>query len=115
MIEEDCGWGLINPQGQVVAIEKDAIRAWARIAGFKPTLEACLGFHELGWRVMPASRDKARLDFLQRVGATVELMNMPIGGLMGFRVGGWRDAVNCELRRAIDIAMDLRQREDGNG
>jgi hypothetical protein len=47
-------WNVIDPAGNVVASETDAIRGWARIAGsYKPTVEGLLGFHEQGWRVLP--------------------------------------------------------------
>jgi hypothetical protein len=47
-------WNVIDPSGNVVASETDAIRGWARIAGsYKPTVEGLLGFHEQGWRVLP--------------------------------------------------------------
>lgn len=48
-------WQLINPQGQVVAVERTAIKALARIDGYKPTVEGLLGYEEAGWRVVPAS------------------------------------------------------------
>jgi hypothetical protein len=48
-------WNVIDPAGNIVASETDAIRGWARIAGsYKPTVEGLLGFHEQGWRVVPA-------------------------------------------------------------
>jgi hypothetical protein len=47
-------WHVIDPAGNIVASETDAIRGWARIAGYKPKVEGLLGFHEEGWRVVPA-------------------------------------------------------------
>jgi len=47
-------WNVIDPAGNIVASETDAIRGWARIAGsYKPTVEGLLGLHEQGWRVLP--------------------------------------------------------------
>ena len=47
-------WDVIDPAGNIVASETDAIRGWARIAGsYKPTVEGLLGFHDQGWRVLP--------------------------------------------------------------
>jgi hypothetical protein len=47
-------WNVIDPAGNVIASETDAIRGWARIAGsYKPTVEGLLGLHEQGWRVLP--------------------------------------------------------------
>jgi len=47
-------WNVIDPSGNIVASETDAIRGWARIAGsYKLTVEGLLGFHEQGWRVLP--------------------------------------------------------------
>ena len=47
-------WNVIDPAGNIVASETDAIRGWARIAGsYKPTVEGLLGFHDQGWRVLP--------------------------------------------------------------
>jgi hypothetical protein len=53
-VQEPEYWNVIDPAGNVVASETDAIRGWARIAGsYKPTVEGLLGFHEQGWRVLP--------------------------------------------------------------
>ena len=47
-------WNVIDPAGNIVASETDAIRGWARVAGsYKPTVEGLLGFHDQGWRVLP--------------------------------------------------------------
>ena len=47
-------WNVIDPAGNIVASETDAICGWARIAGsYKPTVEGLLGFHDQGWRVLP--------------------------------------------------------------
>jgi hypothetical protein len=52
--QESTNWHVIDPTGNVVATEKDAIHGWARLGGFKPTLEVLLAHHESGWRVVPA-------------------------------------------------------------
>ena len=53
-VQEPEYWNVIDPAGDIVASETDAIRGWARIAGsYKPTVEGLLGFHEQGWRVLP--------------------------------------------------------------
>jgi len=53
-VQEPEYWNVIDPAGNVVASETDAIRGWARIAGsYKPTVEGLLGLHEQGWRVLP--------------------------------------------------------------
>jgi hypothetical protein len=53
-VQEPEYWNVIDPAGNVVASETDAIRGWARIAGsYKPTVEGLLGFHDQGWRVLP--------------------------------------------------------------
>ena len=54
--QEPVAWDVIDPFGNLVATEKDAIQGWARIEGYKPTVEGLLGFHEQGWRVLPASQ-----------------------------------------------------------
>ena len=47
-------WNVIDPAGNIVATETNAIRGWARIPGsYKPTVEGLLGFHVQGWRVLP--------------------------------------------------------------
>jgi hypothetical protein len=69
--QEPNFWNVIDPAGNIVASEKNAIRGWARIAGsYKPTVEALLGFHYQGWRVLP----KVTLPAAQRqwVGLTDE-------------------------------------------
>ena len=53
--QEPVAWHVIDPFGKIVATEKDAIRGWARIQGYKPTVESLLGFQEQGWRVVPTS------------------------------------------------------------
>jgi hypothetical protein len=53
-VQEPNYWDVIDPAGNIVASETDAIRGWARIAGsYKPTVEGLLGFHDQGWRVLP--------------------------------------------------------------
>lgn len=53
-VQEPEYWNVIDPAGNIVASETDAIRGWARIAGsYKPTVEGLLGFHDQGWRVLP--------------------------------------------------------------
>lgn len=47
-------WHLVNPAGEVVAVEKTAVKALARINGYKPSVEGLLGYEELGWRIQPA-------------------------------------------------------------
>lgn len=58
--QEPVVWNVIDPFGKIVATEKDAIRGWARIQGYKPTVESLLGFQEQGWRVVPASPPPAQ-------------------------------------------------------
>jgi hypothetical protein len=53
-VQEPEYWNVIDPAGNSVASETNAIRGWARIAGsYKPTIEGLLGFHDQGWRVLP--------------------------------------------------------------
>jgi hypothetical protein len=67
-------WNVIDPSGNIVASETDAIRGWARIAGsYKPTVEGLLGFHDQGWRVLPkvtlpAAQPEQERYFCQRCG-----------------------------------------------
>ena len=61
-IEAEIGpalWQLINPAGQVIAIDGSSIRAWARIGGYKPTVENLLANEEAGWRVVPTKVKEA--------------------------------------------------------
>ena len=53
--QEPVAWNVIDPLGKVVATETNAVRGWARIDGYKPTVEGLLGFHEKGWRVVPTA------------------------------------------------------------
>jgi hypothetical protein len=53
--QEPVAWNVIDPTGNILATEKNAIRGWARVNGYKPTVEGLLGLHELGWRVLPTS------------------------------------------------------------
>jgi hypothetical protein len=55
-VQEPVAWNVIDPFGNIVATEKNAIRGWARVEGYKPTVEGLLGFHEKGWRVLPAAQ-----------------------------------------------------------
>jgi hypothetical protein len=72
-------WNVIDPSGNIVASEMDAIRGWARIAGsYKPTVEGLLGFHDQGWRVLPkvtlpAAQPEQERYFCQRCGKPVNL------------------------------------------
>jgi hypothetical protein len=50
-------------------------------------------------------RDAARLDYLQRRGATVEIVSVGGGGWK-FRVGGQYSSANSSIREAIDAAID---------
>jgi hypothetical protein len=59
-VQEPEYWNVIDPAGNIVASETDAIRGWARIAGsYKPTVEGLLGFHDQGWRVLPKATPPA--------------------------------------------------------
>ena len=59
-VQEPEYWNVIDPAGNIVASETDAIRGWARIAGsYKPTVEGLLGFHDQGWRVLPKTTPPA--------------------------------------------------------
>jgi hypothetical protein len=66
-VQEPEYWNVIDPAGNVVASETDAIRGWARIAGsYKPTVEGLLGFHDQGWRVLPKVTPPAPLPMQER-------------------------------------------------
>ena len=58
--QELVAWNVIDPTGKIVATEENAIRGWARIHGYKLTVEGLLGFHEKGWRVVPATTPQQR-------------------------------------------------------
>ena len=58
--QEPVAWNVIDPTGKIVATEENAIRGWARIHGYKLTVEGLLGFHEKGWRVVPATTPQQR-------------------------------------------------------
>lgn len=47
-------WNLIDPHGAIRATEDTCIKSWARIDGYKPTVEGLLGYEQQGWRVEPA-------------------------------------------------------------
>ena len=53
--QEPVAWNVIDPTGKIVATEMNSVRGWARIEGYKPTVEGLLGFHEQGWRVVPTT------------------------------------------------------------
>ncbi|MBU9679740.1 hypothetical protein KTF37_23130 [Burkholderia multivorans] len=55
-------WNLVNPQGEVVAVETTCVKAWARVSGYKPTVEGLLGYEEQGWRVLPVAPQPAQAD-----------------------------------------------------
>jgi hypothetical protein len=59
-VQEPVAWNVIDPTGNILATEKNAIRGWARVNGYKPTVEGLLGLHELGWRVLPTSPTAAQ-------------------------------------------------------
>jgi len=69
--QEPVAWNVVDPTGKIVATEKNAIRGWARLEGYKPTVEGLLGFHEQGWRVVPTTPPAAQR---QWVGLTNEEM-----------------------------------------
>lgn len=52
-------WNLIDPEGAVRATEDSCIKAWARINGYKPTVEGLLGYEQQGWRVRSALTQQA--------------------------------------------------------
>lgn len=58
--QEPVAWNVIDPTGNILATEKNAIRGWARVNGYKLTVEGLLGLHELGWRVLPTSPPAAQ-------------------------------------------------------
>ena len=53
--QEPVAWNVVDPTGKIVATEMNSVRGWARIEGYKPTVEGLLGFHEQGWRVVPTT------------------------------------------------------------
>jgi len=53
--QKPVAWNVIDPTGKIVATEMNSVRGWARIEGYKPTVEGLLGFHEQGWRVVPTT------------------------------------------------------------
>ena len=53
--QEPVAWNVVGPTGKIVATEMNSVRGWARIEGYKPTVEGLLGFHERGWRVVPTT------------------------------------------------------------
>ena len=92
-VQEPEYWNVIDPAGNVVASETDAIRGWACIAGsYKPTVEGLLGFHDQGWRVLP----KATPPAAQRpwVGLTDEEMQAL-----------WDRYAHMEMMRAIEAKL----------
>lgn len=48
-------WNLLYPDGSIAATESSCIKAWARINGYKPTIENLLGWEQMGYRVVPAT------------------------------------------------------------
>ncbi len=48
-------WNLFDPSGKIVATEASCVKAWARIDGYKPTVEGLLGYEQKGWHVDPVS------------------------------------------------------------
>ena len=46
--QEPVAWNVVDPTGKIVATEMNSVRGWARIEGYKPTVEGLLGFHEQG-------------------------------------------------------------------
>ncbi len=67
-------WKLIDPHGAIRATEDTCIKAWARIDGYKLTVEGLLGYEQQGWRVEP-SRAK------QHVEKTITGMGIAPGGI----------------------------------
>jgi hypothetical protein len=53
--QEPVAWNVVDPTGKIVATEMNSVRGWARIEGYKPTVEGLLGFYEQGWRVVPTT------------------------------------------------------------
>ena len=53
--QEPVAWNVVDPTGKIVATEMNSVRGWARIEGYKKTVEGLLGFHEQGWRVVPTT------------------------------------------------------------
>ena len=52
-----------------------------------------------------AKKDAERLDYVQEHGATVCIVPLTIGGLLGFEIGGLNNSRKFYLREAIDEAM----------
>jgi hypothetical protein len=71
-VQEPKYWDVVDPAGNIVASETDAIRGWARIAGsYKPTVEGLLGLHDQGWRVLPKVAPPAQPEPVQEPDAVV--------------------------------------------
>lgn len=48
-------WQLVRPDGAIAATDSSCMRCWARIGGYKPTVENLLAYEEQGWRVRLAA------------------------------------------------------------
>lgn len=64
----------------------------------------------------PAGADAARLDWLQEHGATVDLVPAPGFPMkLRFRIGGLHAAVDHDIRKAIDAALQATPASGGDG
>ena len=95
--QEPVAWNVINPSGEIVATESNAIRGWARIQGYKPTVEGLLGFHERGWRVVPATTPLQRKPLL-----TSDIVTM-------YDESPRSDNEMIEFARAIEAAHGIKE------
>ncbi|MDN7703307.1 hypothetical protein QZM15_33010 [Burkholderia sp. AU44665] len=100
-------WSLINPQGVVVATEASCIKAWARIDGYKPTVEGLLGYEQHGWRVVPISPPSA--DAAAEDKYVIERLSTVLAGVASALLGEEADRPAAEtLQKLPEEAAKLR-------
>ena len=119
-VQEPEYWNVIDPAGNIVASETDAIRGWARIAGsYKPTVEGLLGFHDQGWRVLPKVTPPAAQR--QWVGLTDEMVTAAARALNKRQAEAcgvdkndhWKfygDDIKEDARAALEAAHNIKER-----
>jgi hypothetical protein len=105
--QEPVAWNVIDPTGKIVATEMNSVRGWARIEGYKPTVEGLLGFHEQGWRVVPTTPPQRTWVGLtdEEIEYAFKTNSVMVDNGNAYMVAGLR-AVN--IARAIEAALKAK-------
>jgi hypothetical protein len=108
-------WKLLDPFGGVVAIEQTAIKALARINGYKPTVETLLAYEEQGWRIVPTPPNEDELVKALEAIANCDARSVGKADMCAHERYGYEHCENCLSDYALEALANYRARKGEQG